>query len=209
MSSRAPLRRWSLAIASGVALLAVTPPTAAAQRYSSLTFFGDSFTDMGMADLLAAFGGIADPTSTPPYAPGTFTNGPTWAAYFANLLGHPADAAPALAGGNNFAIGGARTGLLGTGGYPIGLLSQLSLFGGGTPIPGLPPLGPRPIDPTGLYVVWGGVNDIRDAAELPAAQQLPAVQNAVTNVAFITRTLALGGANTLLVPLAANSGLAP
>src|SRR5690349_17724735 len=119
MPSRAAPRRWSLAIASAVALLVVTPPIASAQRYSSLTFFGDSFTDMGMADLLAALGGIPDPTSTPPYAPGTFTNGPTWAGYFAQLLGHPADAAPALAGGNNFAIGGARTGLLGTGGFPI------------------------------------------------------------------------------------------
>ena len=65
----------------------------------------------------------------------------------------PAASAPALAGGSNYAFGGARTGA-GTSPVP-GLLAQAG---------GLwSPAHPAGADPTGLYVVVGGGNDMRDA----------------------------------------------
>ena len=228
MSRRTSLRRWSLAAASAASLLALAPSSARAQ-FSSVTFFGDSFSDMGMADVLSAIAGLPDQTPTPPYwpgppplnFPGTATNGPTWTALFASMLGRagdertaiglpPGPGIPVIPTGNNFAISGARTGTFGTGGFPIGLLSQLGLFAGITP-PGAPPLpiAPRAVDPTGLYVVWAGVNDIRDLADAAPPDALPAIQTAVGNVAFAVRQLALGGARSLLVPLAPNSSMVP
>ena len=222
MFRRVPLRRWSLAAASAATLLALAPAAASAQP-SSITFFGDSFTDMGMADVLAAIAGLPDQTPEPPYwpgppplnFPGTATNGPTWAAYFASALGRPGDALtalgpPGLPTGNNFAISGARTGLLGTGGFPIGLQTQLGLFAGISPLPAvIPAPAPRVIDPTGLYVVWAGVNDIRDLAGAAPANPLPAIQAAVANVAGVAQQLALNGARSFLVPHAPNSSIAP
>ena len=226
MQRRAPLRRWSLAAATAASFLALAP-TAASAQFSSITFFGDSFTDMGMADALAAIattGGFPFPDPTPaPYwpgpaplnFPGTSTDGPTWASYFATLLGRPNDALTAMAPpgvptGNNFAISGARTGLLGTMGLPIGLQSQLGLFNGISPLPAfIPPPTPRAIDPTGLYVVWGGVNDIRDIADLPSAQWNPMILAAVDNVDQILRHLATRGVHDLLVPFAPNSAVVP
>jgi len=215
-----PIHRWSLAATAG-ALLALAPALASAQ-WSSITFFGDSFSDMGLSDVLAAAAGIPDPTPEPPYwpgpppfnFPGTTTNGPTWTAYFASLLGRPGDgltaiAPPGIPSGNNFAISGARTGLFGTAGYPIGLQSQLGLFAGFSP-PGVSlTLTPRVVDPNGLYVVWAGVNDIRDLADLAPANPLPAIQTAVANVAGVVASLAANGARSFLVPQAPNSSVVP
>ena len=58
------------------------------------------------------------------YAPaGTYSNGPVWVSYFASMIGVPLS--PSLAGGNNFASGGARiaTPGSGAGGYPYSLLT--------------------------------------------------------------------------------------
>ncbi len=221
MSRRAPLRRRWLA-AAATALLALAPAAAAAQPWSSITFFGDSFSDMGMADVLSAIVGNVDPTPEPPYwpgppplfFPGTASNGPTWTSYFASALGRPSDALTAVAppgvpSGNNFAISGARTGLLGTGGNPIGLQSQLALFAGIVP-PGVPlALAPRAVDPTGLYVLWAGVNDLRDLADAAPVNPLPSIQSAVANVAGAAAQLATNGARSFLIPRAPNSSVVP
>jgi outer membrane lipase/esterase len=117
---------------------------------------------------------------------------------------------PGLPTGNNFAISGARTGVLGTAGLPIGLLSQYGLFNGISPVPALIPApAPRAVDPTGLYVIWGGVNDIRDFAGAPPVDPVAALQGSVANVAFLAQQLALGGARSFLIPHAPNSSVVP
>lgn len=207
--SRRP-RLWSWAIAA--ALTAATPAAAVAQPFSSLTFFGDSYTDSGNGDILATLLGAPDPTPSPPYAPGYISNGPTWAAYFAAALGRPGDAAPALLpfGARNYAIGTARTGLTGGfGAVPLGMLSQLGVHNGACAFGPVCPPG-RAGDPTGLYTLFGGGNDVFDAAALAsAADREAALQAAVNNLATIATALYAGGARSFLVPNVSDVGQFP
>jgi len=197
---RSPRRSLVRRLVASAALLLVAPVAAHAQPFSSLTFFGDSFTDTGNGDILAGLFGVPDPTPSPPYAPGRATNGPVWAEYFAAALGHPLDAAPSLAGGRNFAVGTARTGTTGALGLPIGMLSQLGAYAtsGQTP------------DPTGLYVLFGGSLDVFDAALLATQSQRDvALGTAAGNLAAIVSQLYAVGARSFLVPSLANVGLTP
>ena len=66
--------------------------------------FGDSLTDTGNVSL-ATLGMVP----APPYADRSFSNGPVWAQDLAQSLGLPA-LKPSLAGGTDFAYGGAETG---------------------------------------------------------------------------------------------------
>jgi outer membrane lipase/esterase len=104
----------------------------------------------------------ADPTQTitgnsyipsKPYASNQFSNGDVWVKSFADALGLASFALPALAGGGDFAFGGARVATDGAG-LPPSLSAQetqfLSSTGGSAP-------------PGALYVVAGGGNDARDA----------------------------------------------
>src|SRR4051794_15779025 len=79
--------------------------------YTGMYVFGDSLSDSGN---LAA---LTDPTQVitgnsyipnAPYASKQFTNGDVWVKGVATALGLATYAAPALAGGGNFAFGGAR-----------------------------------------------------------------------------------------------------
>jgi len=90
---------------------------AAASPYTSMVVFGDSLSDSGNDAIL--LGGSKTQTITgntyipgAPYATptssGTFSNGPVWASDAASALGVPLK--PSLAGGTNFAFGGATTG---------------------------------------------------------------------------------------------------
>jgi outer membrane lipase/esterase len=197
-------------LATTLALVVATPLAATAQ-FSSLTFFGDSYSDTGNGDILAAALRMSDPTPSPPYAPGVVSNGPVWVNYFAAALSRPTDALPSLPPFNarNFAIGTARTGLTGTGGLPIGMLSQLGLHNGISPLPTLPVVA-RAVDPTGLYTIFGGSNDVLDAAQLatPGAREA-ALQTAVANLATLAQSLYAGGARSFLMPSLANVGLSP
>ena len=128
--------------------LCIGTSVASAAPFSSITTFGDSLTDTG--NVFLASGGTVP---TAPYFNGRFTNGPVWLDYFAATLGVPAGAVPALAGGSNFAFGGARTDASGS---PVpGLLAQIGGFWA--------PMNPGGADPDGLYVLIGGGNDMRDA----------------------------------------------
>jgi phospholipase/lecithinase/hemolysin len=205
MPRRAVLRRWSLAAASAV-LLALAPAVASAQ-FTSLTFFGDSFTDTGNGDLLSGAFGL-DFTPSPPYAAGRASNGPLWADYLAAALGLGGDANPSFAPapftGRNFAVGTARTGLFG-GTFPppvgtpaIGMLAQFAAY-------------PAAItDPTGLYAIFGGANDIADAAALATeAERTAALAEAAANVAALVTGLHGLGARTFLVPFVPDVGRTP
>jgi outer membrane lipase/esterase len=174
--------------------------TASAASFSSLTIFGDSLTDTG--NVFLASGGTVP---TAPYFNGRFSDGPVWVETLATQLGLPAAAAPALAGGNNYAFGGARTGAAAA---PVpGLLAQsVGLWGPANPL----------ADPTGLYVLVGGGNDMRDARSAftgdTAADQAgrqasaeAAVANLINNLAF----LASKGAKSVLIGNLPDLGATP
>ncbi|QMW22954.1 PEPxxWA-CTERM sorting domain-containing protein [Sandaracinobacteroides saxicola] len=103
-------------------LLAAATPAAA-----ELQLFGDSFIDAGNANI--ATGGAAAPASQG-YFQGRFTNGPT----FADIINQRMTGqftTPFLAGGRNFAVGGARAaGDRVIGGFTVpGLPNQAALYG--------------------------------------------------------------------------------
>jgi outer membrane lipase/esterase len=94
------------------------------------------------------------PPWTRPYeTSGRFTDGFTWANAFASAFGFPGAAAPSLAGGNNYAVGGATAVPFGGAGSPPTVGEQLTQFrsthGGGL------------FDPTALYFIGAGGNDLR------------------------------------------------
>lgn len=192
------LRRCSL-VATALAVVALAPSRAQAQ-FSSLWFFGDSFTDVGNASGLAALNNLPNPTP-PPYDQGRFSNGPVWSENFAFRMGMPAAAGPAwLKAGNNYAVGGATTGTLGALGSPTGMQSQALQYGKDHGL----------ADPNGLYVLWGGGNDLIDAVSLASPiDRLNAVQTAAANLSLIADGLLKAGARNFLVPLLPNLGAAP
>ena len=135
--------------------------TATAAPFTNLVVFGDSLSDNGNA-----FIGTAGAIPAPPlYTAGRFTDGADtspagtpggiWHEVLSGLLGEPV-ATPFLAGGSNFAVGGAK---ILPGDPVIPSLSQqvalaLSASGGHA-------------DPNALYVLWGGANDLYGAVETP------------------------------------------
>lgn len=167
--------RWQKCLA--VSLLGVAGFVGNAQAYSDLVFFGDSLSDTGnVLSLTSSFSPPAFPGF--PGAEGRFSNGPVWTEYLAAGLGLPHKANPSnlfLAGppvvspptvisigptgGQNFAFGGARTGLDGTAGPNTGIFGQLVAWNGSIFAGSLT----RSADPNALYVVFAGANDLRDA----------------------------------------------
>lgn len=216
----ASLRRPLTAIALAVGCIT----WAQAGPYSDLVVFGDSLTDTGnVLALTLAFG--ATPFPNFPGAPGRFSNGPAWIEYLAAGLGDAGDAAPArllfngasvipigAPGGNNYAYGGARTGLGGSAGATTGLIGQLinwngSAFGGSLT---------RAADPNALYVVVAGANDLRDArsanpGNTPAddAARSAAAATVATNVTNVVGLLAQAGARHFLVSNLPDLGKTP
>ncbi len=187
------LGRLSMATA---ALAVVSLGTPKAAPYSDLFVFGDSLVDTGN-DYLVAGGAVPDPSQ--PYAPGRFSNGPLWIDNLASGLGMPFAAAPFLAGGNNYAFGGARTG---TGLVPPGLLLQVGVLYG---------LGHAAADPNALYVITAGANDLRDArgAGSTAASRQAAAEATAINVLGSIFYLAGMGAQHMLLTTAPDLGLTP
>ena len=95
--------RWMAAL-----VLATNLAVGGAARAGGITgivSFGDSFSDVGNDSL--ASNGAYPPASA--YYNGRFSNGPIWLDYLAKDLGVAAPT-PSLAGGANYAFGGAQTG---------------------------------------------------------------------------------------------------
>lgn len=190
------LKRFFLAATVAAAAVAHGPVQAA---YSGITIFGDSLSDTG--NILLATGG-ALPVA--PYFAGRFSDGANWTDYLSGGLGF--SATPSLAGGQNFAFGGARTG---SESNPPGLLAQT----GGLWAPSLPG---GTADPSRLYVLVGGGNDMRDARTLfqtdSAADQ--AGRQAAAELAAFQLTQSLGllaskGAETVLIANLPDLGRTP
>jgi outer membrane lipase/esterase len=159
-----------------------------ASAFTGLVVFGDSLSDVGNVSI--ASGGVP----LPPYYPGHFSNGPIWIETFAAGLGLPIG--PSLAGGKDFAFGGAVTGPALGSTFPT-LTQQEGLYS--TAVGGV-------ADPNALYVVWGGGNDVRlGGAPVNTLNMTPSVNN----IANIITALAGIGAKNFLVPNLPNVGLTP
>ncbi|WP_371196376.1 SGNH/GDSL hydrolase family protein [Glaciecola sp. SC05] len=153
---------------------------------SSFISFGDSLSDTGNVSL--ATGGFPPP----PYASGRFTSnftdgsaGVVWYDLVANQLGFPST--NSLAGGNNYAWGGAR---IAAGGSVPSLVQQSFLY--------LSDVG-GVADENALYSIFGGGNDIRDNN----------IGGSVAGISAIITNLHAAGAKNFFVPNALNIGLTP
>jgi len=137
-----------------LAAVVLVASSAGASAYSNLVIFGDSLSDSGNNALLIGIdaGQVITGNSYIPtfaYASGTYSNASVWATSFAAGLG--LQALPSLAGGTNYAYGGAVT----SGSFPPSLQAQVAQYLGGA---------------TGsasdtLFVIAGGGNNARAALE--------------------------------------------
>jgi len=173
----------------------------ATPSYSNVFILGDSLSDAGNA-FLATGGATTNPPYQAlipglPYASGTLSNGNVWVDSFASSLG--LTASPSLLGGSNFAFSGARTGSLT--GVTDSLSPSLSMQRDAL----LGTFGSLPSD--ALYVVWGGGNDVREAAT--AADPNAVISDSLNNITSIITSLQMAGANDFLVPNSPNLGLTP
>ncbi len=216
LRARLTVKASACTACASVAALALLLPLQAQAQYSNVFIFGDSLSDSGNNGLaLGAPNGVPQAITSDFYIPslpyfpsGTYSNGPVWATGFAAGLG--LTALPSLAGGTNFAFGGARTLIDGTlAGFPFSATTQVGQFLGATS-------GVAPSD--ALYVVAVGGNDARDALEsLGSSPTLPQIVSTVSaasnqfavNVGNIVDTLQAAGAQNIVVWNAPNLAGAP
>ncbi len=178
------------------------PQSSALPTFSALYAFGDSLSDAGDLSLLTAPTGTTRPVS-PPYhgqeygavSASVFSNGPTWVQDVSVALGL-GTLAPSLAGGTDFAYGGAVTGSAPQNTDPtvlaISLQAQLAQFKARASTPSA----------NVLYTVSVGANDlfgILANTGLSAQQQAADVNAAVANEIAFVQQLIGSGAKTLLV----------
>jgi len=162
---------------------AVTP------TYDAIYVFGDSYCDVG--NIFIATGGV-EPAS-PPYYDGRFSNGPIWIEHVAGGMHLPM--LPALAGGTDYAFGGAfATAPQGSiPSVPQQVELYLSEHGGKA-------------DPKALYIIGGGGNDILDATGGSADALGFKIATALAGSELLLRQ---AGAKHFLIPNLFNVGLIP
>jgi phospholipase/lecithinase/hemolysin len=195
----------------GAALLALFSAPLMAAPYGAIYAFGDSLSDAGNAYI--ATGGTTP--RAPPYALvngyGVFSNGPVWVQNLAGELGLGA-LLPSLAGGTDFAVGGARTGAFGAyPGSPGDLLpapgnpladSQLGMFSAAVPHPAA----------NALYTLSIGANDLFTIFTTDAGNPTQAAADAkavLGNIATFIGLLAADGARFFDVLNVPDLGLTP
>ena len=180
------MRTLQRTLVAGAIALAFSAPAAA--QFSNTFFFGDSLIDAG------SFKPVVPPGT------GLFTTnpGPIWVTPFGQYFGF--SVSPANQGGTDYAYGGARVTLLP--GFPptppiasaVPIATQVSNF-----------LAKGPADPTALYTINGGANDIftqLTAAQAGAITQAQAQANvtlAATQLATQIATLHAAGAQYIIV----------
>jgi len=184
--------------------------------YSSLFIFGDSLSDSGNNAIVLAPNVTPVPISgndfipTYPYASGHYTNGQVWAQSFAAAFG--LSAVPSLAGGTDFAFGGATTGPLSANllvPFPPSLETQVASFLA---------LNGNVAPSDALYVVAGGGNNARAALDaifncvdltcIVAVINSTAIAFAL-DIATIVGELEFAGAQHIVVWDTPDVGLAP
>ena len=196
-SATTPITPAALGIMPPLQFVSINDVIVPPGRFSAVYAFGDSLSDAGNISL-ATLGNL--PVAGI-YSGGRFSNGNVWVQDLAQNLGLPA-VKPSLAGGTDYAYGGAETGATPVhAANPSDLPAQLGQFAASVPHPSA----------TALYTVWAGANDVLGIAkstETPT-QQLASVQQAVTNeVAFINGLVA-HGAKDLLVMSVPDLGKTP
>ena len=172
--------RWISLKATTVILLALQAHAVQAGSFTQIVAFGDSLTDVG--NVYLASGGTVP--AFPTYAQGRFTDGPVWVEQLASRLGLP-DPQPSLAGGTDFAFGGAETHSasgFSSQGTP-NLDTQIGLYLNAA----------SSFNSSQLIVLWGGANDF-----LNAGQTNPSIP--VANLGQDITTIAQNGGRYFLVP---------
>ena len=162
---------------------------AAAPTYDAIYVFGDSYCDVGN-DYIATGG--AEPLS-PPYYNGRFSNGPIWIEHVAGGMHLPM--LPALAGGTDYAFGGAFATAT-VGGIPS-VPDQVGLYLTATK---------GKADPNALYIIEGGGNDILDATGGSADALGFKIAAAIAGSELLLRQ---AGARHFLIPNLFNVGVIP
>lgn len=171
--------------------------TSALPTYSTIYAFGDSLSDAGNLSISTGV-----PVSPPYYKEqygsmtgNVFSNAPVWVQDLSVALGL-GTLAPSLAGGNDYAYGGAETGSTpqnasSTQYQAISLPAQLVQFQLNVPKPSA----------NALYTLSVGANDIDSilATSLSSAQQTTDVNDAVANEISFIKSLVSDGAKNLLV----------
>ncbi len=187
------LQSRSFLVAAAASFLAVgLSSSAQADTFSGLYVFGDSLSDVGNAY-------HATGLPAPPYSDGRFSNGNVWVQDLAPALGLPAPTASSLSSaGTDYAVGGAETGNA----NPGDLSSQLTAF---------KTANPGGANPTGLYIIWIGSNDLNailSSNPTPAVAAAEALA-AVGNIDNAITTLAGDGAKDFLVLTVPDLGKTP
>ncbi|MFL5283870.1 MAG: SGNH/GDSL hydrolase family protein [Rhodopila sp.] len=171
--------------------------------YSAIYAFGESLSDAGNLSISTSTGGVPFPASPPYFSEqygstkaAVFSNGPTWVQDLSLALGL-GTLKPSLAGGTDFAYGGAETGS--TPQDPsnppiqaVSLQAQYAQFRLAEPNP----------SPNALYTLSIGANDINNILAtngLSAAQQTADVMSSVANEINFIKQLVAAGATNLLV----------
>ncbi len=168
--------------------------TAAATSNAAIYFFGDSLSDTGNINLATGNNISTNPHMLPNQWTDRYGAG-VWSQQFAALLGE--QARPSLAGGTNYAFGGART--YTAAGTPPGLGDQVQLYlnrPGGTRATG-----------TDLFVIVIGGNDLIPA--LSSSNPGAAVSAGLANIAAAVTALAANGASRFLIANMPNVGATP
>ena len=159
-------------------------------RYDSLIVFGDSYCDTG--NLYLATGG-AEPAA--PYYNMRFSNGPLWVDHVAGFLGVPFG--PSLAGGTDYAFGGAWVtqpeSVTGVPSVPQQVELYLSQHGGHA-------------DPNALYIIEGGGNDILDTTSGSPVALGQDIANGLSSSEIMLRQ---AGARYFVMPDLFNVGVLP
>jgi phospholipase/lecithinase/hemolysin len=181
--------------------------------YSAVYAFGDSLSDAGNVSITTSAAGATEPVSPPyykeqygPISGNVFSNGPTWVQDLSIALGL-GTLAPSLAGGTDFAYGGAETGTTPQNAsdpeiLAISLPAQIVEFQTAVPKP----------SPNALYTLSIGSNDVLDILASPgltAQQQTNDVDDAVANEIAFVKQLVTDGAKNLVVLGVPDIGKAP
>jgi len=168
-------------------------------QYSQVIIFGDDFSDQGNA--FKAYGLPPSPT----YYKGRYTDGPNWVDQFTAALG--LTTTNSLAGGTNYAYGGAATGPLAKGMMsfqPPSIYTQIFTY-----------LRSHTVDPKALYIVEGGIDDIGEALLNTESDPLDILLipgtdvTAANDISVDVSLLTNSGAKTVLVPNLPNLALTP
>jgi phospholipase/lecithinase/hemolysin len=151
-----------------------------AGQISGIVSFGDSLSDVGN-DFIGSKGTEPDPAAD--YYQGHFSNGPIWLEYLAQNLG-VATPTPALAGGTDYAFGGAQTGpgfSTFVGAQVPNIDTQIGMY-----------LAANTPSASQLFTLWGGANDVLYGSS-------PNPMTSLANIAGEITPLAQAGAKQFLV----------